>query len=108
MAAGHASALAEMNEVMTEMEDYLSYMGDILEVAAPRLRVEVARKFWDGFMEPGVLAPLLQLQVRLHALPLACHLIFLSSACSFFLPCFLPVPSCAANTMCMLVLIMSQ
>jgi hypothetical protein len=97
-----------MNEVMTEMEDYLSYMGDILEVAAPRLRVEVARKFWDGFMEPGVLAPLLQLQVRLHALPLACHLIFLSSACSFFLPCFLPVPSCAANTMCMLVLIMSQ
>ena len=60
---GHASALADMNEVMTEIEDYLSYVGDIIEVATARLRVEVARKFWDGFVEPGILAPLLQLQV---------------------------------------------
>lgn len=64
VATGHASALAEMNEVMTEMEDYLSYVGDILEVATARLRVEVARKFWDGYVEPAILAPLLQLQVR--------------------------------------------
>jgi hypothetical protein len=62
--AGHASAVPEMNGVMTEIEDYLSYVGDILEVASARLRAEVSRKFWDGFVEPAVIAPLLAAHVR--------------------------------------------
>ena len=33
-------------------------------MAAPRLRAEVARHLWDAFVEPALLAPLLQLQVR--------------------------------------------
>jgi hypothetical protein len=61
--AGHASAVPEMNGVMTEMEDYLSYVGDILDVAPAKLRAEVSRKFWDGFAEPAIIAPLLHAQV---------------------------------------------
>ena len=54
-----------MNGVMTELEDGLAYVGDILEVAVPRLRAEVSRKFWDGFVEPCIVAPLLHVQARL-------------------------------------------
>lgn len=61
---------------MTEMEDYLSYVGDVIEVANPRLRSEVSRKFWDGFVEPIVVGPLLAANVRLltHCFRLCCGL----------------------------------
>lgn len=56
--------LKDMDYTMTEMEDYLSYVGDVIEVASPRLRAEVSRKFWDGFVEPIVVGPLLAANVR--------------------------------------------
>lgn len=59
--------LKDMDHTMTEMEDYLSYVGDVIEVANPRLRAEVSRKFWDGFVEPIVVGPLLAANVRVHA-----------------------------------------
>lgn len=62
--AGRSSALKDMGYTMTEMEDYLSYVGDVIEVATPRLRSEVSRKFWDGFVEPVVIVPLIASQVR--------------------------------------------
>ena len=64
MCTGRSSALKDMGYTMTEMEDYLSYVGDVIEVATPRLRAEVSRKFWDGFVEPVVIVPLLASQVR--------------------------------------------
>lgn len=62
--AGRSSVLKDMDHTMTEIEDYLSYVGDVIEVASPRLRAEVSRKFWDGFVEPIVVGPLLAANVR--------------------------------------------
>ena len=59
----------DMGYTMTEMEDYLSYVGDVIEVATPRLRAEVSRKFWDGFVEPVVIVPLLASQVSPACMP---------------------------------------
>eukprot|EP00892_Ulva_mutabilis_P000723 jgi/Ulvmu1/10651/UM066_0032.1 len=76
--SGRSSVLKDMDHTMTEIEDYLSYVGDVIEVSNPRLRSEVSRKFWDGFVEPIVVGPLLAATVRASTpcLPLCCTILW--------------------------------